>query len=86
MTHSHHPIANPTASSGRPTQWAYSAWPCAEASACRPMFRWKAETTSPTFKRQFHGATPGPLPETVEAAFAASRAGDSRLRPFVSNG
>ena len=84
--HSHFPIGNPRAASGRPMQWAYSAWPCAEASACRPMFRWKAETTAANFRRSFQGATPGPLPSTPEAAFAASKAADRRLRPFIANG
>lgn len=80
--HSHFPIQHP---SGR-VLWAYSAWPCAEASACRPLFRWRVETAQASgFRRAFEGATPGPMPATPEAAFAASRAGDRRLRPFAAH-
>ena len=80
MTFSNHPVHHP---SGR-VQWAFSAWPCQEASACRPLFRWRVETHQASgFRRSFQGAAQGPLPETVGAAFAAAKRGDSRLASFV---
>ena len=80
MTFANHPIHHPT---GR-VQWSFSAWPCQEASACRPLFRWAAEChLASGFRRRFEGAAQGALPPSVSEAFAAAKRGDTRLRSFV---
>ena len=80
--HSHFPVQH---SAGR-VLWAYSAKPCAEACPARPLFRWRVETQQASgLRRAFEGATPGPLPATPEAAFAASKAGDRRLASFSAH-